>query len=205
MSDHWWQRPGRHPGRHPGRVQYHWHMLFHDQPAVGDLAEAAQRSLAGLPGLDLVARQWLHLTMLVAGFADEVSAEQLATMTEQAQARLTRVPPIPVVLGRVYYRPEAIVLLVDPPGALAPVLEAVQAATTAADCAGHTDTDPWVPHVTVAYSNGSQAADPYVAALGTRMPDTPITISSVSLVGQTQVGRSWQWEPVAEVGLCGSG
>jgi 2'-5' RNA ligase len=200
MSDHWWQRPGR----RPGRVQYHWHMLFHDQPAVGDLAEAAQRKLAGLPGLDLVARQWLHLTTLVVGFADEVSGRQLTAITRQAERRLARVPPIPVTLGRVYYHPEAIVLIVDPAGALTPVLEAVQAATALAGCAGQTDTDPWVPHVTVAYSHEAQPAGPYVAALGTRVPETAITIRSVSLVAQTQVGRSWQWDPVAEIRLSGA-
>jgi 2'-5' RNA ligase len=200
MSDHWWQRPGR----RPGRIQYHWHILFHDQPAVGELAESAQRTLSGLPGLDLVARQWLHLTTLVVGFADEVSGEQLTTMTEHAARTLARVPPIPVMLGRVYYHPEAIVLIVEPSGALTPVQDAVQAATVAAGCTGHTDTDPWAPHVSVAYSHSTQPADPYIAALGTRVRETAITIGSVSLVAQTQVGRSWQWEPVAEVRLTGA-
>ncbi len=197
MADHWWQRPGR----LPGRLQYHWHLLFHDQPAVRHLAEQAQRRLAGLPNLDLVPSQWLHLTILVVGFADEVSATQVATMTAQARRLLADVPPIPVTLGRVFYHPEAVVLAVEPLDALQPVLHAVTAAARAAGCDAKPDTDPWLPHVTVAYSNTAAPAAPVIAALGRRLPETTITIRSVSLVAQTQVGRTWQWQPAAEVRL----
>ena len=197
MADHWWQRPGR----FPGRLQYHWHMLFHDQPAVRDLAGQAQRRLAGLPNLDLVGPQWLHLTTLTVGFADEVSADQVAAMTAGARGKLAAVEPIPVTLGRVFYHPEAVVLAVEPAGALLPVLDAVTAAAEAAGCEAKPDTEPWLPHVTVAYSNAAGPAAPVIAALGRRLPEITVTIRSVSLVAQTQVGRTWQWQPVAEAHL----
>ena len=41
------------------------------------------------------------------------------------------------------------------------------------------------------------------AALGRHLPPVEAAIGSVSLVAQTQVGRSWQWRPVAEVALAG--
>jgi 2'-5' RNA ligase len=195
MADHWWQRPGR----RPGRELYHWHMLFHDQPAVRDLAAAAQRRLAGLPGLDLVAPQWLHLTTLAVGFADEVPDASLETMIASARWALATLAPVPVTLGRVVYHPEAVVLAVEPLGALAPVLSAVTEAARAAGCDGRTDTDPWLPHITVAYSHAAGPAAPVIAALGRWLPRTQVMIGSVSLVAQTQVGRSWQWRPVAEV------
>jgi hypothetical protein len=50
----------------------------------------------------------------------------------------------------------------------------------------------------VAYGNGSFPAAPVIDALGPRLPETRITIRSASLVAQTQVGHSWQWQPVAE-------
>jgi 2'-5' RNA ligase len=195
MADHWWQRPGR----WPGRELYHWHMLFHDQPAVRELAATAQRRLAGVPGLDLVAPQWLHLTTLRVGFADEVPDSSLEIMTASARRALAALAPVPVTLGRVVYHPEAVVLAVEPPGALDPVLSAVNAAARAAGCDGRTDTDPWLPHVTVAYSHATGPAAPVIAALGRWLPATEVTIGSVSLVAQAQVGRSWQWRPVAEV------
>jgi hypothetical protein len=44
---------------------------------------------------------------------------------------------------------------------------------------------------------------PVIEALGRRLPPAEVTIGSVSLVAQTQVGRSWQWRPIAEVRLTG--
>jgi 2'-5' RNA ligase len=200
LADHWWQRPGR----RPGRLQYHWHILFHDQPRLHELAAAAQRKLADLPSLDMVPLQWLHLTTLVAGFADEVPPRAVDTMVMTAQQLLAPAEPIQVSLGRVFYHPEAVVLLVEPAAGLEAVLSAVQIATREAGCQAHTDTDPWRPHISVAYSNGSGPAAPVIEALGLRVPSTEITIGSVSLVAQAQVGHSWQWQPVAEVQL-GSG
>jgi 2'-5' RNA ligase len=197
LADHWWQRPGR----RPGRLLYHWHVLFNDHPEVHELAAACQRKLAGLPGLDLVPLQWLHLTTLVAGFADEVPAQAVDTMVTTAQQLLAPAEPIPVSLGRVFYHPEAVVLLVEPAEALDPVLSAVQIAAREAGCLGHADTSPWRPHISIAYSNGSGPAAPVIEALGLRVPATELTIRSVSLVAQAQVGHSWQWQAVAEVRL----
>jgi 2'-5' RNA ligase len=197
MADHW--RPK--PGRRPGMPRYHWHMLFHDQPEVRRLASAAQRKLAGLSGLDLVPEQWLHLTTFAVGYADEVPEASLDVIAAAAGQALAAVAPIPVALGRTVYYPEAVVLAVEPSGALHPVLDAVTAATRAAGCDGGTSTNPWLPHVTVAYSHGTGPAAPIIAALGHRLPSTEVTIRSVSLVAQAQVGRSWQWQPVAEVRL----
>jgi 2'-5' RNA ligase len=197
MTTHWRQRPGR----LPGRELYHWHMLFHDQPAVHELVATAQRKLAGQPGLDPIETPWLHLTTYIVGFADEVPVSAIEAMTAGARRLLSRVAPIQVSLGRVGYGPDAVVLVAEPVDALSPVLEGVRAATRAAGCEGHTDTDPWLPHISVAYSNRAMPASPVIAALGRRLPQTEITIKSVSLVSQTQVGQSWRWRPVAEVPL----
>jgi 2'-5' RNA ligase len=201
MADHWWQRPGR----TPGRELYHWHMLFHDHPEVRGLAALAQQRLAGLPGLDMIPMEWLHLTTYIVGFADEVPASGIETTVREARHLLTDVAPIPVTFGRVFYHPQAAVLPAEPLGALDPVLDAVRAATHlgCGDGAGHADTSPWVPHVSVAYSNGTGPAAPVIAALGRRLPDIEVALRSVSLVAQTQVGHSWQWRPVAEVSLGG--
>ena len=199
LSSHWWQRPGR----YPGRELYHWHMLFHDQPAVRELAAVAQERLAGFAGLDAVPMPWLHLTTYVVGFVDEVPAARVDAMVGEARRLLAGVAPIPVRLGRIVYHPEAVTLAVEPWGVLEPVLDAVREAAALAGCDGHTATDPWVPHVSVAYSNGSGPAGPIIDALGRRLPEVTLTMGTVSLVAQTQVGRSWQWRPVAEVPFAG--
>lgn len=195
LANHWWQRPGR----APGREQYHWHLLFHDQPAVRELAAAAQERLTGFADLDLVPPPWLHLTTFVVGFVDELPEDRVDAMVDAARGLLAGIAPTPVRLGRVLYHPEAVTLAVEPWGALDPVLDAVRTAASRAGCGGQTDTDPWVPHVSVAYSGGTGPAAPIIEALGTRLPEVVVTLRTASLVAQTQVGHSWQWRPVAEV------
>ncbi len=60
-------------------------------------------------------------------------------------------------------------------------------------------TDPWAPHISVAYSNRPGSAAPIIAAVGNRLPDLEVTFRSLSLVAQVQLGRSWQWRTVAEI------
>jgi 2'-5' RNA ligase len=185
------------------RDQYHWHLLFHDQPAVRELAAAAQERLAGFADLDAVPAPWLHLTTYVLGFVDEVPEAGVDAMVAEARRLLAGIAPIPVRLGRILYHPEAVTLAVEPWGALDPVLDAVRAAAALAGCDGHTATDPWMPHVSVAYSSGTGPAAPIIEALGTRLPEVAVSLRSVSLVAQAQVGHSWQWRPVAEVPFTG--
>src|SRR5438093_12990794 len=104
MADHWWQRPGR----LPGRELYHWHMLFHDQPKVREVAAAAQKPLRGLPGLDLVPMRWLHLTTYIVGFVDEIPKAKVEAMAAEAERLMAGIPPITVSLGRVLYHPQAV-------------------------------------------------------------------------------------------------
>jgi 2'-5' RNA ligase len=195
MANHWWQRPGRLPGRR----LYHWHLLLHDQPSVRDLATMAQERLAGIAGLDLIPMEWLHMTTYIVGFADELDPARVEIMVREARRLLAGVAPIEVGFGRIHYHPQAVVLPVEPVRALDPVLQAVKASAGRAGCDGHTDTDPWLPHVSIAYPNRAMPAAPVIEALGLRLPPVNVTVRSVSLVSQTQVGRTWRWEPVAEV------
>jgi len=122
-------------------------------------------------------------------------------MVATAKHLLAETEPIAVRLGQVFYHPEAVTLLAEPAEALAPVLSAVQVAAREAHCDGLAGTDPWRPHISIAFSNGGGPAAPVIEALGLRVPPAEFTIRSVSLVAQAQVGHSWQWEPIAEVRL----
>jgi 2'-5' RNA ligase len=195
MANHWWQRPGR----YPGRLLYQWHFAFHDQPEVHRLVEMAQSRLKDFPGLDMVDRELLHLTTYIVGFVDEIPQSAVDEMVAGTRQRLAEVAPIPVTIGRIGYHPQAVTILIEPQDALTPVLDAVRDATVAAGYQGHTDTDPWRPHISAIYSHADGPAAPIITALGRSLPQTQITIKSISLVSQTQVGHSWQWKPVAEV------
>ncbi|MEU8060366.1 2'-5' RNA ligase family protein [Microbispora bryophytorum] len=144
--------------------------------------------------------EWLHLTTLVVGLTDEVTEKQLTALIAEARKRLADVRPATVTLGRVLYHPEAIALEARPAGALAPMLDAVRTATRAATGReGILGTDPWIPHVTVAYSSAEQPAEPVIAALGRHLPDCEVTVDHISLVVQDGPENLWDWRPMATV------
>jgi 2'-5' RNA ligase len=177
-------------GVDPGRARLMWHMCVGDNPRVAELVRLGQARLAGLDGLDLVPRDWLHLTMLIAGFADEISSGQAEAMTAEARRLLADQPPITVTLGRVLYHPRAVMLAAQPSSALEPVLHAVREATRiATGREGELHYEPWTPHVTLAYANTARPAGPVIEALGREVPPQQVAISSVSLVSQAPEQR----------------
>ena len=140
------------------------------------------------------------MTTLVAGFADEFSAEETEDMLARVRDLLSPVGPITVSFGKVLYHPQAVMLGVRPGGVLDPVLDAVRAATgLATGREGVVEHLPWTPHVTLAYSTSVQPAGPIIAALGRELPGCEATIDRISLVSQVGPERLWNWRRVAEV------
>ena len=188
MEDHWSPQPDT----DPARTQLMWFMLLGDHPEVAELVRIGQDRLAGLGGLDLVPREWLHMTTLIAGFSDEITADQVDLMTDHARQRLARIPPARITLGRVLYHPRAVMLDARPHEALEPVLRAVQEATRiATGREGMLYHEPWVPHITLAYSNMVRLAAPVIQALGRELPQRDVTISSITAApaNATRQGR----------------
>jgi 2'-5' RNA ligase len=195
MEDHWLPQPDV----DLGRARLMWFVLVGDHPQVAELARLGQRRLAGLDGLDLVPQQWLHITTLIAGFADEITSDQVGVMASGARRLLARTPPVTITLGRVLYHPRAIMLGVGPPGALDPVLRAAQQATRlATGRGGELHSKPWTPHITLAYSNAAGPAGPVIDALGRELPSRQAAVTAISLVSQAPE-QLWTWHLVTEV------
>ncbi|WP_169982880.1 2'-5' RNA ligase family protein [Microbispora sp. H10836] len=196
MADRW----GRREMLPPGKGRIYWHVLFRAHPEVRAIASEAHRRLDGISGLDPVPYEWLHLTILVVGLTDEIPEEQISALIAEARKRLTDVQPATVTLGRVLYHPEAIALEARPAQALMPMLDAVRTATrTATGRAGILGTNPWIPHITVAYSSAEQPAEPVIAALGRHLPDCEVAIDHISLVVQDGPEYLWDWHPLAGI------
>jgi 2'-5' RNA ligase len=197
MEDHWL----REPEVDPGRPQLTWLMAVGDHPQVAELARLGQERLAGLPGLDIVPREWLHVTTLIAGFRDEITPDQVDAMTSHARRVLGCTPPVRVTLGRILYHPRAVMLAVRPAEALVPVLRAVEDATrVGTGREGRLYHSPWTPHVTLAYSNAVSPAVPVIEALGRELPGRDVAIDSISLVSQAPE-QLWTWDRVDHVPL----
>jgi 2'-5' RNA ligase len=128
-----------------------------------------------------------------------LSADQVDLMTDHARQLLARIPPARITLGRVLYHPRAVMLDARPHEALEPVLRAVQQATRiATGREGMLYHEPWVPHITVAYSNMVRPAAPVIQALGRELLRRDVTITSISLVRQAPE-HLWTWHRVADV------
>lgn len=197
LEDHWVPAPGV----DPDRAQLMWFMRFGHDPQVTGLVRLGQERLAGLDGLDLVPSEWLHITTLIAGFADEIPADHVDAMTAHAGMLLAATTPITANFGRILYHPRAIMLDASPRDALLPVLTACREATRIGT--GHLGTlhrDPWVPHITLAYSNSTRPAGPVIDALGRELPRREITVRSVSLISQAP-RQQWTWHLLKDVPL----
>lgn len=197
LEDHW----APEPGVDPCRARLMWFMLVGDNPQVAELACQGQDRLTGLPGLDLVPRPWLHITTLIAGYADQITSDQVSHMTSHARQLAACIKPVTLTLGRILYHPRAIMLQAGAADQLDPILRAVQQATLAATGRhGELHTAPWTPHITLAYSNTTQPAAPAISALGRELPKQDTRITSVSLISQ-RPEQQWTWNLVADISL----
>lgn len=187
----------------PGEGLVYWHMLVGEQPEVAAAAQEAQQRLAAFNGFHLTPLKWLHMTTLIVGPSDQVSAGDMQDLAESAARHLADTAPITVTLEKVLYHPEAIMLAVTPAEALTPVRAAALTATRrATGTDGQAESRPWTPHVTIAYSTSDQPAGPVIAALGRNLPkERQFQVSAVSLVIQQGPERLWDWHPVATVRL----
>ncbi|TXK43268.1 2'-5' RNA ligase family protein [Nonomuraea sp. C10] len=177
----------------------YWQVLLGDDPGARAIVQEAHDRLAGVPGLDRVPPESVHLTTFVAGRSDEITGDQVRVMAQEAAGQLARVEPFTVTLGRVLYHPESVALEARPVERLRPLLEAAKFATRAATGRdGVLDHEPWTPRVTLAYSNSDGPAAPVIDALGERLPDREVTIRSIHIVDQE---AALSWRPVAEVRL----
>ncbi|XNL80894.1 2'-5' RNA ligase family protein [Actinomadura madurae] len=145
--------------------------------------------------------EWLHVTTLVVGPTEEITGEQQQDMLGAASELLAELPPVAVRLGRILYHPEAIAAEVQPAEPLKQIRNAIQTATLkVTGREGHTEgPTQWTPHMTLAYSETEQPAEPLITALGREIPTNQFTINAVTLVNQQGPERLWNWHPVGRV------
>jgi hypothetical protein len=63
------------------------------------------------------------------------------------------------------------------------------------------DGDSWIPHVSVAYSNGAGQAGPIIVALRPRPSARAVMVSELTLISQERVGHCYRWETVVTLPL----
>jgi len=202
MRDHWWWRPGWQVGRR----LYTWHLTFAGQHELHELVSAYQARLADLPGLDLVPREWLHLTMQGIGFTSEVSEADVERMRTAAAERLRGMPPVELSFGPVVILAEAVTLAPSPPGSVGAIRGAIRdaMATVWGEDGVPESADGFRPHVSVAYSNRDSEVAPIVERVGSvSLAPITVTVEAASLIVINRDERVYQWETLASVPLGG--
>lgn len=191
------------PDRHaPGKGTVYWHILMGGYPKVRSLAQEAQNQLTEFPGLHMTPLDWLHISTLVVGSTEQVTPDHMQGMLKFASRSLAHVAPIDISLGRILYHPEAIMLGVDPAGALDSLLDAARTAAqaiTGQDGSTTSGAGPWVPHMTLCYSVSQQPAGPLVSSLGLSLRPVTASIDTLTLVVQHGPERQWDWRPVGNI------
>jgi hypothetical protein len=197
VSCHWWWRPGWRVGRR----LYTVHATFAADPAVQGLAAEARERLVGVPYLDLIPGQWLHLTMQGVGFTDEVSNADLKAISAAVAPRLAQVQPVTVTLGPPVAAGEGVTCWASPPRALDPVRDAVRAGI--ADVWGNgrvPESADWSAHVSVAYASADGPGRPIGEALsGVGAVET--AVRAVDLIRLGRDRRMYEWETIASLPL----
>jgi 2'-5' RNA ligase len=189
LRDHWWPRPGW----RPGRIALTWHVVFPDSPPLARHAAAYQRALEGLPGIDPVPADWLHLTVQAIGWADEVPAPTVAAVVEAVRARVAALAPFDLVFDRPTIYGEAAAIRGGPDAPIVRLRDTVRAGLR--DVLGddgvptaHEQAHGFLPHVTIAYSRVDADAAPYAAALDhVIQPPTTVPVTRVTLIRQERL------------------
>lgn len=198
LRDHWWWRPGWKVGTR----FYAWHITVDDQPGLHELVDAYQAELRGVDGLDLIPREWLHLTMQGVGFVEDVRPERLEAIVAAARHRLGQIAPVVAHFGRPVVTAEAVIV---PPTPLEP-FDALRTAVRAAigDVLGAVteNADDFRPHISLAYANAEGPAHSAVQAVS-KIEAVPAetTIRAVSLIEMHRDNRMYEWQTIDSIPL----
>lgn len=199
LTNHWWWRPGWKVGTR----YYAWHITFDDQAGFHSLVDRYQEQLAHVDGLDLIPREWLHLTIQGLGFVEDVSVSQVDDVLANVGERFSELNPVTVRFEKPIIRPEAIALIPRPFELVQDLQRQIREAI--ADVLGQ-DAVPaepatgFQPHVSIAYVNTPQPADAVVQALSrAEAQAVSVDLPQVALIEMHRDRRMYEWETVATV------
>lgn len=181
---------------------YTFHVTFDALPEVGDLAESDQARLANLPGLDLIPRQWLHLTTQGVAFSDQISAAEVTMVSDSARKRLAAVDAPVITIGPAEVASEGIAYHIDPARALDPVRDALRAAIRDAIGADRLlEEQAWTAHISIGYANTTGSADMYEAALAGHGEIVTVRVPAAQLILLNRDNHLYTWGTVADLPL----
>ncbi|MGW4714529.1 2'-5' RNA ligase family protein [Nocardia sp. NPDC004260] len=189
LHDHWTLKSWV-----PGQSCYYWYLTF-DDPALTDLAERCQKTLAD-DGIDPVPLDALHMTLLSVGKVGEVSDRELADITDAARSRLADIAPFDIVVGPLAGSRSALRFSVTPWDNLLRLHRSLREATAAHRPTSRlAETTEFRPHLGIGYLNRPRDSAALIADVAVLRELPPVTVrtSQVDLVELRRDGRQYRW------------
>ena len=173
------------------------------RPDVARLVHAYDAHL-DLPGLDVIPKRWLHLTVQGIGFTHVVPTTDIDQIFDAARARLARLEPFQITLGPADVDPEVVRLTVTPTEPVARLRARLRGAI--ADVWGNDrvpeDETDFTPHVSLAYSNRDADLQPVLdAATAVTPAPATMTVRHADLIQLHRDHQQYEWTTYAEVPL----
>jgi 2'-5' RNA ligase len=196
LRNHWWWRPGWSLGKR----FYTWHLTFDGAEDLHKLVDTYKAVLKGIPGLDPVPQQWLHLTMQGVGFTDQIREDDLNTIIEAVEEELRRLPAVDLTFQRAVVRPESVALPPSPADAVARIRSAIRAGIRDATGDVPESETGFQPHVSLAYHNRDGASADIITALQTVSPKPVVVrVDSAALIELNRDNSMYEWRTVKEL------
>lgn len=202
FANHWHWRPEW----REDRACLLWYLTFEDQPDVLRRVERLTSSLHADTRIDVVPKQWLHLTVDDVAYADEMSSTQVGDLVDATREALRDCPLPPLDLGPTGAMSSAIVLHAGPRAGLLRLRERVQAVSAAVL---RRDKPPlardFSPHVSLGYVNDECPQHPIMASLDSgETGGARASISRLTLAAVTRKSRHYQWATRAVLRIPGT-
>lgn len=180
-----------------------WLLTFEGEHALHDQAVRAQQSLAHVPVLDPVPPQWLHLTLATGGSRSDLTDDCVRQLINAAHLHIAGLHALPLAFGRLVVFAESVVLIPEPSADLSRLRDELVASVR--DVRGEhapATVSAFVPHVSIAYANGSADTNDVTTALAAAkaVPLTGIH-PTLSLVEMHRDDRQYQWRAISSFPL----
>lgn len=198
MKNHW-----ERPGWTEGRRAYYWYVAIED-PVVVDQAAHCQAALHGLPYLDHVPLDFLHLTLQRLAFADEISGDRVTKAQEVARGLCGPLTPLQVQVGPLTGSAGALRLSVQPWAPLQALASTLRGANEQAGInARHQSKHDYWPHIGISYCNEAVPAAPLQRRVQSLRDQPPVVtrVHAIDLVLLRRERRTYQWETLSRLAL----
>jgi 2'-5' RNA ligase len=200
MVNHWDR-----PGWTEHTRSYHFFLTFEGAHELHELTRRCQTALAGIPTLDMVPRDLLHLTIEGVGFADRLFESEARAIAALVEEEFKDVPTFTLKVGPLTGSAGAVRFSVHPHEPLnefrAGILQARGSGNS--DFEGNAAKRNFVPHVSIAYCNAPTPVRnilPVVEGLR-QLGHVQVSIDALKFVELRRIERTYVWEVIDSIEL----